>query len=88
MNDFFKFKGKALVSATPLKFSDPRFEENGFSIIKIEPTYDYAKEIDIKPSTNILREVWEEFGWMPFITGQDKDRHKFCRYYLLYNIPT
>ena len=77
MNDFFKFKGKALVSATPLKFSDPRFEENGFSIIKIEPTYDYAKEIDIKPSTNILREVWEEFGWMPFITGQDKDRPFF-----------
>ena len=49
MNDFFKFTGKALVSATPLKFSDPRFEENGFSIIKIEPPYDYAKEIDIKP---------------------------------------
>ena len=77
MNDFFKFTGKALVSATPLKFSDPRFEENGFSIIKIEPTYDYAKEIDIKPSTNILREVWEEFGWMPFITGQGKDNSYF-----------
>lgn len=77
LDDFFQFKGKALVSATPLKFSDPRFEENGFSIIKIEPTYDYAKEIDIKPSTNILREVWEEFGWMPFITGQDKDRPFF-----------
>ena len=40
-----RFKGKALVSATPLKFSDPRFEENGFSIIKIEPTYDYAKAV-------------------------------------------
>ena len=28
MNDFFFFKCKALVSATPIGFSDPRFEEN------------------------------------------------------------
>ena len=30
MNDFFLFKNKALVSATPLEFSDPRFKENNF----------------------------------------------------------
>lgn len=77
MNDFFKFKDKALVSATPLKFSDPRFEENHFSIIKIEPTYDYAKEIDVKPATNVLREVWEELDIMPLTTGQGKDNPYF-----------
>ena len=27
MNDFFRFKGKALVSATPIGFSDPRLKQ-------------------------------------------------------------
>ena len=41
MNDFFRFNCKALVSATPIGFSDPRFEEKHFEIIEITADYDY-----------------------------------------------
>ena len=47
MKDFFLFKNKALVSATPIGFSDPRFKENGFEEIAITTDYDYRQEITV-----------------------------------------
>ncbi|MHC8949615.1 hypothetical protein [Sphingobacterium hungaricum] len=44
---FFAFKNKAFVSATALIPTDPRFEENNFEIISVEPTYKIEKEINI-----------------------------------------
>ena len=41
IDDFFMFNEKALVSATPLSFSDKHFEKQGFQIIKIEPVFEY-----------------------------------------------
>lgn len=52
MDDFFQFDQKALVSATPLEFSDPRFED--FEVIKITPTYDNTINIDLYPTNNVL----------------------------------
>lgn len=77
MDDFFKFRNKALVSATPLKFSDPRFEDNQFKILKINPTFDYTKEIDVKPCDNVAMEFKEEVAWLPFINGQSGDKPYF-----------
>ena len=48
MNDFFRFNRKALVSATPIGFSDPRFEENHFEIIEVTADYDYKQDIRSK----------------------------------------
>ena len=45
MKDFFQFKGKAFVSATPLEVSDPRFE--GFKWIKVKPDFDYKKPLNL-----------------------------------------
>ena len=45
IDDFFEFENKAMVSATPITPSDPRFEEQGFSIYKINPQYDYKHKI-------------------------------------------
>lgn len=45
--DFFQFKQKALVSATPLEMSHPEFERQGFQLIKIEPDYDYKKDLEL-----------------------------------------
>lgn len=48
INDLFdKFKNKAFVSATPLSFSDPRFEEQGFEIIEIDPQWNYRKDLTL-----------------------------------------
>ena len=45
--DFFQFEQKALVSATPLEMSHPEFERQGFQLIKIEPDYDYKKDLEL-----------------------------------------
>ena len=47
INDFFLFNRKALVSATPIGFSDPRFEENHFEIIEVTADYDYRQDITV-----------------------------------------
>ena len=45
--DFFQFEQKALVSATPLEMSHPEFERQGFQLIKIDPDYDYKKDLEL-----------------------------------------
>lgn len=59
MNDFFLFKHKALVSATPIGFSDPRFKENGFEEVAITADYDYRQEITVTHTYNIAKAVGE-----------------------------
>ena len=57
MNDFFRFNNKALVSATPIGFSDPRFEENHFELEKITADYDYRQDITVTHTYNIAKAV-------------------------------
>ena len=59
MNDFFMFKRKALVSATPIGFSDPRFGENHFDTIEVEADYDYRQDITVTHTYNIAKAVGE-----------------------------
>ncbi len=54
IEDFFHFDNKAMVSATPIIPSDPRFEEQGFSLVQILPNYEYHKEISIIHTNNVL----------------------------------
>ena len=57
MNDFFLFNRKALVSATPIGFSAPRFEENNFKTIEITADYDYRQKITVTQTYNIAKAV-------------------------------
>lgn len=54
IDDFFKFREKAFVSATPILPSDPRFEEQGFKVVEIQPTFDYKRPISIVLTNNVL----------------------------------
>ena len=45
--DFFQFENKALVSATPLPISHPELEKQEFQKIKITPSYDYKKNLEL-----------------------------------------
>lgn len=54
IDDFFKFDEKAMVSATPIIPSDPRFDEQGFSLVEIKPDYDYSKSVNIVHTNNVL----------------------------------
>ena len=55
MDDFFLFKRKALVSATPLGFSDPRFKK--FRTIEVSVDYDYQQAITVTRTNNIAKAV-------------------------------
>lgn len=55
MNDFFLFKGKTLVSATPIGFSDPRFNE--FKTIEVNADYDYRQDITVTHTYNIQKSI-------------------------------
>lgn len=57
MDVFFKAKNKALVSATPIIPSDPRFREQNFKVVKIMPDFDYAKDIHLLHTNNILQGI-------------------------------
>ncbi len=57
MNDFFLFNCKALVSATPIGFSDPRFKE--FETVEVSADYDYRQEIAVTHTYNINKAISE-----------------------------
>lgn len=58
--DFFEFKEKAFVSATPLDVSHPEFENQNFIRLKIEPMFDYKKNLHLIVTNSYERTVREE----------------------------
>jgi hypothetical protein len=54
MNDFFLFKRKTFISATPLPPSDPRFKQYKFTEFYIKPDFDTTININLIPTNNIL----------------------------------
>ena len=57
MADFFKFKNKAMVSATPLGFSDPRLKK--FDTLEVRADYDYQQEITVINAYNTIKAIGE-----------------------------
>lgn len=55
MDLFFECEHKALVSATPLEFTDPRFEN--FTTIEVIPTFDYVQNLHIITTNNVLATI-------------------------------
>lgn len=75
MDDFFKFREKAFVSATPILPSDPRFESQGFKIVDIRPTFKYKRPISIVQTNNALEALKEI---LPQIKAQQKQPRSIC----------
>lgn len=57
IDDFFYFNEKALVSATPISFSDKRFKQQNFQIIKVEPVFEYKLPITLIHTNNVLEQL-------------------------------
>ena len=53
VEDFFEFKGKAMISATPIVPSDPRFRK--FDILRLVPTFAYKRDITVCVTNNTIR---------------------------------
>jgi hypothetical protein len=73
MDFFFECQYKAMVSATPIEINDPRFEEQGFQIIKIKPTFDYKRDINLWVTNNLLQSTKEVLAKI-----EDKTCFLFC----------
>lgn len=59
VNDFFRFENKAMVSATPIMPRDPRFAEQGFDMMMVEPTYDYKQRVKLLVTNNTMDALGE-----------------------------
>lgn len=57
IDDFFEFEEKAMVSATPIIPSDPRFEEQNFRLVEVIPEYEYKIVIGIQHTNNVLESL-------------------------------
>ena len=72
MDDFFRCKHKAMVSATPIIPSDPRFEQQGFTMKILRPTYDHKPKM-------LLIHTNDTVGWVRTLMGQVKGKgHPLC----------
>lgn len=56
-DDFFMFENKGLVSATPLDFTDPRFFNQRFQIMEVQPNFEYAQPLNLYHTNNVLQEL-------------------------------
>ena len=57
MADFFRFQSRAMVSATPLRFSDPRLKK--FETREVHADYDYRQDITVINTDNTTKAIGE-----------------------------
>ena len=72
--DFFQFEQKAFVSATPLHMSHPEFERQGFQMIKVEPEFDYRKDLTLIVTNSYFR-------WLNIVLDHLKDSKHICIFF-------
>lgn len=75
IDDFFRFDEKALVSATPIIPSDPRFYEQNFKLVEIRPTFNYIKDIQLVNTNNML-ETFKRI--VPLMLKQQTEKRSIC----------
>ena len=62
MEDFWKFKKRSFISATPWEPSAKEFEMNGFKSIIIKPNYNVVQDINLFFTPNVLATIKEIFN--------------------------
>lgn len=61
MEDFFSYNRKAFVSATPLQVRHPKFVEQNFYLLQIQPSFDYRKNITLITTNDFSASVSDYF---------------------------
>lgn len=64
LHSFFRFKNKALVSATPIIPSDPRFHEQNFKLVKVSPDYYHLFDITVIETNDIKRAFYDDTSFV------------------------
>ncbi|MBR6540067.1 MAG: hypothetical protein IKT74_00875, partial [Bacteroidales bacterium] len=52
IKDFFSFQNKAMVSATPIMPTDPNFEQQNFTHVKVQPDFNYKSKLNLWQTNN------------------------------------
>lgn len=60
MEDFWKFKNRSFISATPIQPTDREFTAQGFKNIIIQPDFDFKQDITIYKTYNVLAMVKQD----------------------------
>ena len=71
IEDFFRCRNKAMVSATPIVPSDPRFEKQNFQQLILSPSYDHKQIIQLVHTNNIV-------GWVEAFIKDTKEFYLPC----------
>ena len=61
LEDFWKFKNRSFISATPITPTSKDFKEKGFKFFTIKPDFDYKQDIEIFKTHNVLATVKDFF---------------------------
>lgn len=69
---FFEVEQKALVSATPLPVSDPRFEEQDFTEVVFQPDFDFSQPLKLIVTNSVSTEL------ATFISSHADDDRPIC----------
>lgn len=69
MNDYFKFKSKAFISATPIMPSDPRFVKEGFRTQKVVPTFKHIQDLSLIVTNNTF------YSFKKFLDDNVRERY-------------
>ncbi|WP_448103612.1 hypothetical protein [Pedobacter panaciterrae] len=69
IDDYFKFKSKAFISATPIMPSDPRFAKEGFRIQKVVPTFNHIQDLRLVVTNNTF------YSFKRFIDDNPRERY-------------
>ena len=72
--DFFRFEQKAFVSATPLPMSHPELERQGFQMVKIEPSFDYKKNLTLIVTNSY-------YMWLQRVLDSLRDSKHICIFF-------
>ncbi|MFV0590894.1 MAG: hypothetical protein ACK5M7_05880 [Draconibacterium sp.] len=76
INDFFKFKEKAFVSATPLQMIHDEFDKQQFSRLVVSPQFDYKEELSLIVTDAIRKEFATHVN-----TLLDQNRQSICIFF-------
>jgi len=77
MEDFWKFKNRSFISATPREPSAKEFEMNGFKHILIKPNFDFMQDVNLMFTPNVLATFKHSFYQSIPDTTNIKDCHCF-----------
>ena len=88
MEDFWKFKNRSFISATPINISSKEFENHNFEFIRIKPDFDFRLDIRIFFTHNVLATVKETLTGV--LEGRTNVDTTFCFFinsvYMIHNI--